>query len=577
MSAAAHSFVALVDQHALNKREKVAIEFIGQSFGQLSSLTYGELNERATQLARLLMDYEKGSRAVLLFPPCIEFSVAFLACLKANIIAVPLSLPINRHDEAKLASAIVDCDPTLLLTVKSIAEMPQCNVLKEGFPQIRWVSVDQYDEVCSNSVLEIPGQNLNDVAFLQYTSGSTGNPKGVEVTHGNITANERMIASAFGTQENDIGVSWLPVYHDMGLIGSLLQSLYIGGTSYLMSPLDFLQRPLRWLQAISDKSANISGGPNFAYDMCVKRVSDEDARKLDLSRWRVAFNGAEPIKASTMRAFTERFSRLSKFSPEAIFPCYGLAEATLLVSGGPRGSGMRTMQVDASALQTHEVRPINISDDPTGSCVVSSGRLAHELNVEIVEVETLKLAAPGRVGEIWIEGPSVARGYWKNPKATAETFGATLAERPNRVFLRTGDLGFINEENELMVTGRLKDVIIIRGRNHYPQDIERVVEDAHAAVRKGCVAAFVINENKGVSVAAEIRSELIDSIDYQAVKSAVRQEITAATGLAVEQITLVPAGKVSKTTSGKIRRKDCHERIVRGTLRCLSEVSADVV
>ncbi|HHP8097419.1 TPA: fatty acyl-AMP ligase, partial [Acinetobacter baumannii] len=481
------NIIATLESHAKLNGNKIAFEYLGRQSGGIQSLTYSDLNERVQHQAQILMNIvDSGDRAVLLFEPGLDFIVSFFACLKAKIIAVPVSLPFNRNGFSNILNIMNDCEPKIVLTTKKILELAGLITLKAQNENLILHAVDaelQRDLVEK----DFPLITEKDICFLQYTSGSTGWPKGVIVTHKNIMANEVMIAEAFGTQPEDVGLTWLPVYHDMGLIGSVLQTVYVGLTCYVMSPLDFIRKPVKWLQFISEKGVTISGGPNFAYELCLHRITDEQAAALDLSRVRVLFNGAEPIKAHVMQRFMEKFNTQSKLRLDTFLPCYGLAEVTLLVSGvtGP----LNAISLDRDQLNAHLVQT---SQDQTAVQVVSCGKISKHIDCRIVNPHTRKEVAAHEVGEIWLAGESVTAGYWQKPEVNQETFEATIldeAGQPSQVhYLRTGDMGFI-KNGDLYITGRLKDVIIIRGKNYYPQDIECSVEMAHPAIRKGCVAA----------------------------------------------------------------------------------------
>ncbi|EXE47905.1 AMP-binding enzyme family protein [Acinetobacter sp. 766875] len=563
------NIIATLESHANLNGGKTAFEYLGRQSGGIQSLTYADLNKRVQHQAQILMNLvDSGDRAVLLFEPGLDFIVSFFACLKAKIIAVPVSLPFNRNGFSNILNIMNDCEPKIVLTTKKILELSGLITLKAQNESLILHAVDtefQRDLVEK----DFPYIDADDVCFLQYTSGSTGWPKGVIVTHKNIMANEAMITEAFCTQPDDIGLTWLPVYHDMGLIGSVLQSVYVGLTCYVMSPLDFIRKPLKWLQFISEKGVTISGGPNFAYELCLHRISDEDAATLDLSRVRVLFNGAEPIKAHVMQRFMEKFNTQSKLKLDTFLPCYGLAEVTLLVSGvtGP----LNAISLDRDKLNAHLVQT---SQDQTAVQVVSCGKISAHIDCRIVNPHTHKEVAAHEVGEIWLAGESVTAGYWQKPEINQETFEATIldeAGQPSKeYYLRTGDMGFI-KDGDLYVTGRLKDVIIIRGKNYYPQDIECSVEMAHPAVRKGCVAAVNFADSEGVTVVLEIKKKLLNkTLNFENIRTQVKEQVAADIGLPVEGGYLLHQGRINKTTSGKIRRRKIKEQIERGQLVCLT-------
>jgi amino acid adenylation domain-containing protein/non-ribosomal peptide synthase protein (TIGR01720 family) len=403
-----------------------------------------------------------------------------------------------------------------------------------------------------------PELHAHDIAFLQYTSGSTALPKGVQVSHGTLVANEVLIRRGFGIDlnPNDVIVSWLPLYHDMGLIGGLLQPIFSGVPCVLMSPAYFLGRPLRWLEAISEYGGTISGGPDFAYRLCSERVSETALERLDLSKWRVAYSGSEPIRLDTLERFAEKFA-VCGFTPNNFFASYGLAEATLFVAGGCRGQGIPALRVDEQALAANRAEP------GQGSAIMSCGTSQPEHAVLIVDPHTLTALPDNRVGELWAAGPSIAHGYWRNPEASAKTF----VQHAGRTWLRTGDLGFIRD-GEVYITGRLKDLLIVRGHNLYPQDIEQTVEREVEVVRKGRVAAFAVNHQglEGIGIAAEISRSVQKILPPEALIKAIRQAVAEAYQEAPSVVVLLNPGALPKTSSGKVQRSACALRHADGSL-----------
>jgi acyl-CoA synthetase (AMP-forming)/AMP-acid ligase II len=438
-------------------------------------LTYRELQRRARAIAAALrFAGAKGERALLLFPPGLDFIEGFFGCLYAGVVAVPAYPPhFGKLDRSlpRLQAIIADAQATLVLTTSPILE--RAKLILTQAPDLKalcWLATDQVvSDVDEHWRAE--HATCGDLAFLQYTSGSTGHPRGVMLTHANLLHNASLIFHVFEHTETDSYVSWLPMFHDMGFMVGVLQPLYAGIRAVVMSSAAFLQRPARWLEAISRYRATTSGGPNFAYDLCARKITADDAAALDLSSWTVAFNGAEPVRAETLARFAARFDQCG-FRRAALYPCYGLAEATLVVTGGRKKSLPVIKQVEAKTM------------------VGCGGALAGE-RVIIVDPASLTELKDGQVGEIWVYGPSVARGYWNRPEETRQTFNAYLSDTGEGPFLRTEDLGFI-EAGELYITGRIKDLIIIRGLNHYPQDIEWTVESCNTALRPGCSAAFTI-------------------------------------------------------------------------------------
>jgi amino acid adenylation domain-containing protein len=520
-------------------------------------LTFGALDRRAQALGAWLQALGLvGHRALLLYPPGLEFIPAFFGCLYAGVVAVPAQPPRRARPLQRLRAIIADAQPSALLTTTAL--LPDAARWVEGIPELSGVHRLGTDAIDGNwaSHWREPEVGPETLAFLQYTSGSTATPKGVMITHGNLLHNSARIRSCFGSLPDSRGVFWLPLFHDMGLIGGVLQTLYCGGRSTLLSAAAFLQRPVHWLQAISATEATISGAPNFAYELCVRKICPEQRAALDLSRWTVAFSGAEPIRPETLDRFAAAFAPCG-FRREALLPCYGLAEATLLVSGGRSSTGPVVIAFRSSGL--HEGRVAEAAEGDARA-LVGCGRVPDNQSVRIVDTATGRLSPDDRVGEIWIRGPSVASGYWNQPVATRETFGATPVGCSEGPFLRTGDLGFVRD-GELFVTGRLKDLIIIRGRNHHPQDIEWTVEPSHPALRPQGGAAFSVdvdNEERLV-VVHEIGGLGQGDGKVDEVVSAIRKALAEQHELDVFAIRLIKALSLPTTSSGKVRRHACRE------------------
>jgi amino acid adenylation domain-containing protein len=558
------TLAGLLAERAVRHPDRAACVFLVDGEDKGESLTYSQLHREACRVAALLAEEGlRGERALLLFPPGLAFVAAWFGCLYGGVVAVPVYPPRSNRNVDRLQAITADADARAVLATGDVmAGLAQYAVAAPGLATLRWIEVDEAGADSAGWTGPEPGPG--DVAFLQYTSGSTSTPKGVRVTHANLMANERMLRDAFGHQEGLVVAGWLPVYHDMGLIGNLLHPLYMGGTCVLMSPAAFLQRPARWLEAVSQYGAGTSGGPNFAYDLCVERVSAQEKAALDLSAWRAAFCGAEPVRAATLDRFAAAFAECG-FRRDAFYPCYGLAEATLFVTGGQPEAGPVVREFRADALERDRAVPAPCGEEGAARHV-GCGFPWREGRVEIVRPGTGRPCTPGEVGEIWASGPHVAAGYWNRPDATAESFGAFLGNGDGP-FLRTGDLGFI-DDGELFVTGRAKDLIILRGRNLYPQDIEATAGAAHPALQPGGGAAFSIDEDgeEGLVIVHEVRRTALRSLDTAAVALRVREAVAAAHEAAVHDVVLISPLTLMKTSSGKVQRQATRRAYREGSL-----------
>jgi acyl-CoA synthetase (AMP-forming)/AMP-acid ligase II len=470
----------------------------------------------------------------------------------ARVIAVPMMMPRRQSARDSSAAIMANCEPAVALTTAAFATRKD---LHERFSRerLQWLPVDLTP--VGPQAAGWPEPESHDIAFLQYTSGSTSDPKGAAVSHANLLANLEMIRRSLGTTRQSTYVNWVPLYHDMGLILNALEALYVGALCVLMAPNGFMQRPLNWLRAIGQYRAEVGCSPNFGYDLCVSRYRADQMQGIDLSSWRVALNGAEPVQAETIKRFIETFAGHG-FDPAAAFPAYGMAEATLLISGGSRGAGHVTRTVSQSGLQAHQVGiPVDPADAQT---LVGCGRALINERIAIVEPDNGARLPPDQVGEIWVSGPNVARTYWRNPEATAAGLNARIeAEDDGANWLRTGDLGFLDASGELFITGRIKDLLIIRGINHYPQDIEHTVQALHPAFRQNCGAAFSVADENGeetLVMVQEIERTERHRIDPAEMKGLIREGVTDQHELFARHIVLIRPGALPKTTSGKIQR-----------------------
>jgi acyl-CoA synthetase (AMP-forming)/AMP-acid ligase II len=554
------NIVDLLCDRAARHPERTALSFIGDGERVAESWTYGELDARSRALAAELGALvPAGSRALLLYPNGPAYVSALLACFYAGIVCVPAYPPrsAQAHHVERLLSIARDASPSLLLTESAL--LPPLLAMQGALPGLAAVKIVGTDGPRSAMPSDYARPELTpeSLALLQYTSGSTATPKGVMIAHRNLMANQRAIQSAFQMNDDDTVVSWLPLFHDMGLIGTLLQPLYMGVASVLMAPQQFMERPERWLKAISCHRGTVSGGPDFAYRLCAERIDPSVIEELDLSSWRLAFCGAEPVRLQTLGAFSDRFAPAG-FDAAALYPCYGLAEATLLVTGGKRGGGVHGQGFDAAALAEHQALP----SDP-GSMLVGCGVPQPEHELLIVDPDTREPLEPGRIGEICVSGPSVALGYWQNREATEHAF----VRRGSKLFLATGDLGF-EHAGELFVTGRQKDLIIVRGQNLYPQDIERDIEERVPVLRKGRTAAFSIELGgvERIAVAAEVNARTQKIIEPGAVCRAISERVAEGHGEAAGLVLLLNPGALPITSSGKLQRSACRKAWQKGTL-----------
>jgi acyl-CoA synthetase (AMP-forming)/AMP-acid ligase II/acyl carrier protein len=567
------SLIDLLRWRAAATPDRLAYTFLSDGEQQEVLVSYGELDRRARAIAAWLCQHgSAGERALLLYPPGLDYIAAFFGCLYAGIVAVPAFPPRPNRPMPRLEGMVADAGVTLALASSDILENLERRFAHAPYlRRLRWLDTDRVPAGIEDAWRE-PSISKSSLAFLQYTSGSTSTPKGVMLSHGNLLHNLALINRAFGTPSSSECrcVFWLPPYHDMGLIGGILQPLYASVPTVLMPPAAFLQRPLRWLEAISRTQATISGAPNFAYDLCARKASAEQVAALDLTSWSLAFTGAEPIRPDTLDRFAAVFAPAG-FRGEAFYPCYGLAEATLFVTGGSLSAAPVRLTVDAAALAHNDVRPV--ADGQPGRVLVGSGTGPAEQEVRIVDPETLRSCPAGRVGEIWVKGPSVAAGYWNRAEENGQTFQSRPVDAAAGAgpFLRTGDLGFLHE-GELFVTGRVKDLIILQGKNHYPQDIERTVEECHPAVRPSCSAAFPVETEGGerLVVVAEVERERRgDNLDDAL--AAVRQAVAASHDVQASSVVLIRPLSISKTSSGKIQRRACREQYLAGCLEVVAQ------
>ncbi|MCF6437464.1 non-ribosomal peptide synthetase [Pseudoalteromonas sp. MMG022] len=548
-----HDYLAA---HAIANDQGTAFTFIEDN-GEQSQISFSQLHQQAQSIAQTLMtQVDVGARVVLLYPPGLEYIQAFLGCLYAGVVAVPLYPPQSKKHAGRVLTVIDDCKASLILTnslLKGQLEMELAPLSVKGFDEL----IGSTDVETFN--LPAPEQ----VAFLQYTSGSTGTPKGVVVTHANIVANLKTLQQATHCAKEDVFCNWLPLFHDLGLVNTLLLPIFLGAHSVLMSPVRFIKSPLAWFKAITEFKASICGAPNFAFDHCIERIKPHHLAGIDLSTWRIAFNAAEPVDAQTLMRFSDRFARVG-FKESALFPAYGMAEATVFICGGAHKVAYTALPFNSEALQKGQAI-LPSDDDEKQQILIAHGQVQQHHHLKIVDPQTCKELPEGHVGEIWFAGPSLAQGYWNDPQKTAASFGATL-ESDDQRYLRTGDLGFMYN-GELYISGRIKDVMIIKGRNYYPQDFEKLAYSAYPGLSQNGAAAFEVN-GSAVLMLEISRSEMA-KFDYASACETIKAAIFEHFEVVLEDILFLKAGRINRTSSGKIQRSLSKKRYLANDIEYL--------
>jgi acyl transferase domain-containing protein/acyl-CoA synthetase (AMP-forming)/AMP-acid ligase II/pimeloyl-ACP methyl ester carboxylesterase/acyl carrier protein/NAD(P)-dependent dehydrogenase (short-subunit alcohol dehydrogenase family) len=561
-----HTFIDELQERVIGLPDKIAFTLLQDGETELDKITYRQLELKARAIAGVLQSYKvQGERALLLYQPGLEFITAFLGCLYAGVIAVPAYPPRANRSSERVFAIVDDARAKFVLTTQDIERDISSKFDKNS--NLQFISTDTIEDELADS-WQYPDLTTDNIAFLQYTSGSTGTPKGVMVSHGNLLANSISINRCFQNTPEHTAVSWLPPYHDMGLIGCIIQPMYVGLSMYLMAPVTFLQRPYRWLQAISRYGANTSGGPNFAYDLCVDRITEEQKTQLDLSCWELAFSGAEPVRAETINKFSNYFASCG-FQKKAFYPCYGMAESTLIITGGNKQAEPIFKSFAKKSLESDRVI---LAEGEDATPLVGCGSNLDGQSLAIVNPDSLRRCSDGEIGEIWAKSASVARGYWQRAELTETAFNGCITDSQETGFLRTGDLGFL-QDGELFVTGRIKDLIIIRGRNHYPQDIELTVDRSHPAIRPAAGAAFAveIDGEEKLVITQEIQRSALRELDTEAVVKAVRQAVLQHHELTPYAVILLKTGSIPKTSSGKIQRHACKAGFLDSSLNAVGE------
>lgn len=571
------SLVSILNSRASQTPDGLAYVFLNDRDNQEHRVTYQQLQECSQAVAaRLQSSIPPGVAALLIYPRQLEFFIAFLGCLAAGITAVPAYPPRSSNKFSRLESIIKDVQPRIVLTTDSVlASIKDRLTPLFGASEIQWLSTDNLE---ADGTKHWTPKNFggDSLAFLQYTSGSTGTPKGVMISHNNILHNSASIQKANELTQESVSVTWLPGFHDMGLIDGLIQPLYTGFLGVVMTPEAFVQKPLVWLKAITDYRGTHSGGPNMGYELCVQRITPEQQRDLDLTSWLSAYNGAEPIRRTTLERFADKFHS-SGFRIERFYPCYGMAETTLIVTGGTIHDAPVFFNAQIDSLENRIAVEAESANESSRQ-IVGSGQAWLGTEVRIVEPETCTELADNQVGEVWVSGPSVALGYWNQPESTAKTFQAKSVDFGDKEFLRTGDLGFMRN-GELFISGRIKDMIVVWGRNHFPHDIELTVQSCHPSLRLDCGAAVMVeveNQEKLVIIQEVDNSHLAKS-DVDEIVSAIREAVVLSHDLQVHSILLIKSASIPRTSSGKIQRFACRQGYLKNNLAVLGEWRQTVV
>lgn len=569
------TLVSLLRERAQRLPNQIAYTFLPDGETESGSLTYAQLDQLAQAIASHLQSIGKpGSRALVIYPYTdgLEFIAAFFGCLYAGFVAVTNNPPHSAKDLAKIYHRLQSSESVVILTTQGLLshlkqQSRQYPEFEPLFTQFPCIATDILPQSPASDWIE-PQLTPDDLAFLQYTSGSTGTPKGVMVTHRHVMHNSALIYQGFEHSSQSRGVMWLPLFHDMGLIGGVIQPLYGGFPVTLMSPVSLIQKPINWLKAISRYQATTSGGPNFAYDLLCRQIQPEQLETLDLSHWEVAFSGAEPVRAHTIEQFSEIFADCG-FRREAFYPCYGMAETTLFITGGRRSEPPIIKYIEAKQLEENRVIEVT-PEHPHSRPIVGCGQPNLGDEVIIVNPQTLTACTENEVGEIWVKGSGIGLGYWNQPEETEQMFRGFLGEKGP--FLRTGDLGFL-QDGELFITGRIKEMMILWGRNRYPQDLEQTAENSHPALRKGCGAAFSIevNEEECLVIAYEVERSYLRSLNVEEIVTAIRQAIAEQHTVEVYGIVLLKTASLPKTSSGKIQRRTCRQQFLNGELAVVGE------
>lgn len=560
-------------QHAVAKPDDVAFRFLSDSQAP-EEITFNELWHECLKVAAFIKQHGcSGERVLLLYPSGLDYVKGFYGCLMAGIIAVPLYPPRKSKKSDRIVKVAQSCKATIALTTSSnISTIEECWRQQNNLGlELNFYVTDEL-AAQPQELPEYQPENMTGPAFLQYTSGSTGNPKGVVVSHDNIIENVKHLSLTSTGNQDDIFVNWLPLFHDLGLITAILWPVYLGTCSVLMAPATFISNPFSWLKAISLYRGTICGAPNFAYDLCIQKISDEDLSALDLNCWRLAYNAAEPVKAKTLKEFTEKFS-VCGFKNNSHYPAYGMAEATAFISGGQALAPVKILYVDKKKLAEYKLELVE-EENRFSTAIVSCGVALAPHDLKVVDPKSQTELNEGEIGEVWFAGPTVPKEYWQLEEVSEVTFGQSLANAANAdKYLRTGDYGVV-WDGEIYITGRMKDLIIFNGVNYYPQDIEASAAEAHEAVRAGYNAAFSLGgDSEKLVVVTELERSYFRKVDTQEVIKAIRQQIFADHDVQVDQVILLKPYHIPTTSSGKIQRKQARHMLVNGEFDIFAQLS----
>jgi acyl-CoA synthetase (AMP-forming)/AMP-acid ligase II len=569
-----NSYVDVITHQCEKYGEKDLYIFLADGEDTIESITYIDLLKRVkTVAARLMQQTKPGERILLLCPPGIDYNLLFISCLFAGVIPVPLYPPDTRSFD-RVVNIINDCSANAAIANSVTIEKLLANSTHNNesiYSRLNSIKLFDSVEIQSGDPL-IYSQfraKKEDIAFLQYTSGSTNRPKGVMVTHENLISNTHFISNHFQHTDKECIVSWIPPFHDMGLIKDLLTTIYSGNTLVYMSPYSFLRKPIRWLNAITKYSyigPVSSGAPNFGYDLCIKSVCPSQIQELNLSNWRVAYNGAEPVRVHTLDAFHDKFKACG-FKYKAFEPVYGLAEATLMVGGPILGEQPIIKNLDKNELNQNRVKFTDVADTNSQK-IAGCGRIIKEQETIIVNPDTLLKCNTNEIGEIWVKGPSVAAGYYNNETETQKAFNAVLSDTGAGPYLRTGDLGFLLDDI-IYITGRIKDLIIINGQNHYPHDLELTACLTHKSLRENAGIAFsvTVDNSEKLVIVYEIKRSVIEVIEPDEIRNKIKEAIFQFHSIRVHEVVLVDPSSIPKTSSGKLQRSLCRKMYLESNLK----------